>query len=227
MKQKILNRLGELIEEADKMHNLAIELETTKANLIYAHQEENLFLGYRISVLSFLSTVIGRETEYYKAIESQIKRLNSGNTTLLRQILTKVRYDVEYGWLDNIKGIISAEIFSNFLEMAEYLIEENYKDPAAVIIGSVLENNIKAICEKHGIATFVSDAKSNKLKPLKADFLNAELAKSGVYNALIQKGVTTWLDLRNKAAHGQYDGYDVNQVKQMLSFAIDFGGKYI
>ncbi len=227
MKQKILNRLDELIAEANEMHKLAIEIETNMGRIINAHMDENNFFGYRTSVLSFLSTVIGVQTEYYKTVDSQIKRLRSGDTTLLIQILTKVRYDVEHGWLDNIKGIISAEIFSDFLEMAEHLIEENYKDPSAVIIGSVLENNLKAVCDKHGIPTSVPDAKTGKLKPLKADFLNAELTKAGVYNALVQKSVTAWLDLRNKAAHGQYGEYDINQVKQMLSFVTDFGGKFI
>ena len=34
--------------------------------------------------------------------------------------------------------------------------------------------------------------------------------------------VTAWLDLRNKAAHGNYSEYNDNQVKQMIMGVRDF-----
>jgi len=46
--------------------------------------------------------------------------------------------------------------------------------------------------------------------------MNAELASVGAYNKLDQKGVTAWLDLRNKAAHGHYAEYTGEQVGNML-----------
>jgi hypothetical protein len=46
--------------------------------------------------------------------------------------------------------------------------------------------------------------------------LNSDLAKAGVYNKLEQKNVTAWLGLRNDAAHGRYDHYDLSQVVALL-----------
>ncbi|MGW6735793.1 hypothetical protein [Streptomyces sp. NPDC055013] len=43
-------------------------------------------------------------------------------------------------------------------------------------------------------------------KPKKADTLNADLKKVDVYDGLQQKEVTAWMDLRNKAALGNYSG---------------------
>lgn len=39
---------------------------------------------------------------------------------------------------------------------------------------------------------------------------------------LEQKSVTAWLDLRNKAAHGEYSEYNENQVKQLIIGVRDF-----
>ncbi len=51
-----------------------------------------------------------------------------------------MKYDLENGLLDDIQKLLQADIFANFLEMSEHLLKEGYKDPAAVIIGSVLED---------------------------------------------------------------------------------------
>ena len=52
--------------------------------------------------------------------------------------------------------------------------------------------------------------------PLKAEALNAELAKAGVDTTSEQKNVTAWLGLRNDAAHGRYDAHNEAQVRLML-----------
>jgi hypothetical protein len=98
--------------------------------------------------------------------------------------------------------------------MAEHLQEAGYKDAAAVMTGSVLEQHLRQLCQKHNIP--VSELKDDKDVPLKADRLNAELAKKSAYNAIEQKQVTAWLGLRNDAAHGHYTKYDAEQVRQMI-----------
>jgi hypothetical protein len=47
--------------------------------------------------------------------------------------------------------------------------------------------------------------------------MNSALAAQGIYGKLDQKNVTSWLDLRNKAAHAQYDSYSAEQVRIMLT----------
>jgi len=97
--------------------------------------------------------------------------------------------------------------------MAEYLLEENYKDAAAVMIGSVLEEHLRSLCVENSVSLF--DESNEKQIPKKASRLNDDLAKKGVYNKLTQKNVTSWLDLRNNAAHGKYVEYNIGQVKLM------------
>jgi len=104
--------------------------------------------------------------------------------------------------------------------MADHLLSEKYKDAAAVMIGSVLEEHLRQLCAKTAIE--VSVTKNGKSLPKKADLLNAELAAISVYNKLDQKQITAWLDLRNKAAHGHHSEYDAEQVQGMLSGVTNF-----
>jgi len=127
---------------------------------------------------------------------------------------------IEDDWVITIRELISAEIFTDFLEMAEYLLENKYKEPATVIIGSVLEEHLRHLCNKNGIDPTYE--KEGKLLNKKADKLNTELASSEIYNKLDQKSVTAWVDLRNKTAHGQYTEYEINQVKLMYTGVSDF-----
>ena len=105
--------------------------------------------------------------------------------------------------------------------MADHLLQQGYKDPAAVIIGSVLEEHLRQLCNANSIST---EFKNNKgiLIPKKADRLNSDLVKENVYSKLDQKAVTMWLDLRNKAAHGKYDEYTSEQVTNMYSGITEF-----
>jgi hypothetical protein len=137
-----------------------------------------------------------------------------------RGILKAAKDESNKGWFVTVKGIISAEIFSDFLEMADYLLSEGYKDAAAVMIGSVLEEHLRQLCNKHGIP--IEIIKNGKKEPKKAATLNDELAGKSVYNKLDQKQVTAWLDLRNKAAHGKYNGYEKEQVELMHQGVMDF-----
>lgn len=126
-------------------------------------------------------------------------------------ILRALRADVLAGWTATIEELVHADTFSDFIEMARELARKGYKDAAAVLGGSVLEAHLRHLCLKSGISTSTATG-----APLKADTMNVELAKGGVYNTLRQKQVTAWLGLRNSAAHGKYSDYDVQQVTALV-----------
>jgi hypothetical protein len=137
--------------------------------------------------------------------------------TELIGVLQGLRADVEAGYLKSVEELIHADVFADFLEMADELHSKGYKDPAAVIGGSVLEEHLRKLASNSGIA--VADSSG---RPVKTDKLNAELAGLNVYNKLEQKSVTAWLDLRNKAAHGKYGEYDDVQVAALIRDMRDF-----
>jgi hypothetical protein len=135
----------------------------------------------------------------------------------LMGVVEALHQDYKEGALAPIQELIRAEVFDDFLEMGEHLLDQGYKDPAAVVIGSVLEEHLRKLCDRDGIDTLLPDG-----KPKKADTLNAELAGKKVYEKLDQKSVTSWLGLRNDAAHGHYDRYVAEQVRLLLLGVRDF-----
>jgi hypothetical protein len=121
------------------------------------------------------------------------------------------------------RGLISSEVFADFLEMAEHLLEENYKDAAAVMIGSTLEEHLRQLAATNNVDVEELN-RQDRMVPRKADVINADLAKA-VYGKLDQKNITAWLDLRNKAAHGRYAEYNKELVQGMLNGVREFMGR--
>jgi len=136
-------------------------------------------------------------------------------------VLRGLKSDYENDYLISAEELIHADLFSDYLDMAKHLLGEGYKDPAAVIIGSSLEAHLRKLCEKSEIATAKPDG-----APLKANTMNDELARPGVYGKSQKKVVTGWLGTRNDAAHGKYDEYSLEQVKLMLDGVRDFIYRY-
>jgi hypothetical protein len=159
-------------------------------------------------------------SSYLKNAQQYEKRL-TGNLGLavspLLGILRALRNDYQCGYLQSVQELIHADVFADFLEMSDYLLDQNYKDPAAVLVGSVLEEHLRKLCLKSGLEVIATNG-----APKKADALNADLTNAGIYTKLDLKSVTAWLDLRNKAAHGHYADYTKEQVGFMLQGVRDF-----
>ena len=139
----------------------------------------------------------------------------------LAGIVESLRASLKAGYLKTASELIHGEVFGDFLEMADHLLERGYKDAAAVVTGSTLEAHLRQLCQKFRIETEVEDGKGN-LSVKKADRMNSDLAGTQAYSKLDQKSVTAWLDLRNKAAHGEYGKYCSEQVALLNQGVRDF-----
>ena len=131
--------------------------------------------------------------------------------TSLVGVVKSLHADLKAGYLKTVSELIHGEVFGDFLEMGDHLLENGYKDAAAVVAGSTLEAHLRQLCQKFGIEIEALDGRGT-LRPKKADRMNSDLASASAYSKLDQKSVTAWLDLRNKAAHGEYDKYSLKQV---------------
>jgi hypothetical protein len=129
-------------------------------------------------------------------------------------VLKALREDFEGGYLSDVRGIVRAEVFADFMEQARHLFEEDYWQPVPVIVGSVLEDHLRKLCAKH--PSIVLSAKA------KLDSMNSELAKVKEYGVLEQKQVTVWADIRNSAAHGKWTEYKAADVEDMLRGVLRF-----
>lgn len=212
--QRLIERVDQLIQEG------LIVLGTKTPGTWGDWVDSGPMSGFRAAGLSFIHQVYGEQHPHFSEFSKGTNEARPHCASKGIAILNAVKDEIEGGWLQSIKGLVSAELFADFISMAEHLHENGYKDAAAVMTGSVLEQHLRQLCQKHDIP--VSELKGDKEVPLKADRLNSELAKKSAYNAIEQKQVTAWLGLRNDAAHGNYSKYDAEQVKQMIAGVISF-----
>lgn len=173
-----------------------------------------------------LSAAVERFTRPGSSYRTELKRINDKDDHSERRavfmigLVKGLRADYADGYLRTLEELVHADLFADFLEMGKELLDKGFKDPAAVLAGSVLESHVRQLAEKAGIP--VTDGQG---KPRNAEAINADLGKH-VYGTGEQKSVTAWLDLRNDAAHGHYDKYDHKQVALLIESVRAFMGRW-
>ncbi len=166
--------------------------------------------------------ISGKCSTYTKQVEEIFEQEwhISYKVEIIVGVIESLRDDLIDGYLSSITELVHGTIFNDFLEMSAYLLEEGYKDAAAVIAGGTLESHLRQLCIKSGLAIEQSTSKGGTC-PKKASKMNDELGKIA-YSLFDQKNVTAWLDLRNNAAHGKYTEYSSEQVNLLIEGIRDF-----
>jgi len=154
--------------------------------------------------------------EYDRFASTAAARFKSPAAILVGALMA-LRADYAGDRLRTYRELIHAELFADFLEMAQYFVDEDLKDPAAVIAGGVLEQHLRKLCLNHGVPT--SDPKG---KNLMTNAMNAALAKQGAYGKIDQQQITAWAAIRNEAAHGNFAKYQQEAVELMIAGIRDF-----
>lgn len=214
-KKLLLQRVEHLINQGQSV------LGTEKKSQYGSNSvDSGMQMGFRTATLSFIKNLYGEKHPYYKDFDEEVKGQGVHGTKDGVNILISIKSEIENDWLLSIKQLVTSEIFADFLEMSRHLLDLKYKDPAAVMIGSTLEEHLRQLCVNNSVVTNI--LKGTDLVPKKAGLLNSDLVKAGVYGVLEQKNVTAWLDLRNRAAHGKYSEYTIEQVNLMYQGVLNF-----
>lgn len=208
------------IERVDYV--IALGQKTARTQSVYSDNrvDSASFNEFRSMALSFIGNLYGEHNPYYVDFNDRVNDTWRTQTSSGLGILNAIKTELEKGWLSTLKGLVSAELFSDFLEMSDHFLQEGYKDAAAVMIGSTLEEHLRQLCDVYKVDNTM--ARGLDQVPKKADVLNADLKKAGVYGAIDQKQITAWLGIRNSAAHGKYDEYTKEQVKGMYDGVLNF-----
>jgi hypothetical protein len=164
------------------------------------------FYGWRTQAIAALQSILGDGNVYtiqFAKVANYQNGPDAGIPVLLRAIS-----DIENGYLRKTSNIISAEVFSDFLEMADHLLKQGYKMPAASLCGAVLEDGLRRMVMN------TSDLKVNQRDDLNS--LRDKLYGKGIFNNIVRQQVTSWTSLRNEADHGNFNAYDEAQVRLMI-----------
>lgn len=220
--EKIIQRIDELLKKGDKAFttresNDISGIMTYKLNV-------GIFAEWRTQALNFLISFLGDNNNIYtQNFEEQVKQGDIESVEAGQGILRAVREDVSAGYLTDIRTIISAEVFTDFLEIVDYLLENHLKDPAASLCRAILEDGLRHIASKHI---------PEKDKILTKDrenlnSLNQECLKRGIYNKLIWRKIQVWIDIRNSADHGRFNEYSEQDVREMYEGVSKFLSEYL
>jgi len=152
-------------------------------------------------------------THHYEDVKEYCE--TAANPRRLQGILEAARGDFLDGLLVHPKIIAAAESFETLLEQANYLLEQDYKDAACVLAGGVLEGTLRSM-----LANKYPSIEFNPKDGIKR--FNRLLHKALAYKKDTFGLIDIYADLRNFAAHGEYDKYNKVRVEQFVSFTKDF-----
>jgi len=178
---------------------------------------QNDYLRFRTAAMNLIRRASGEESDPYRELfrlaTNKDSNTNSYYFLHCYGVVEAAQSDFEAGMLFDIRALIAAELLGDFIEQAEALLTAGYHIPAASLAGAVLEDTLRKLGEKAGI---------NIPTVTKLDRLNADLAKEGVYDKLVQKRITAIADIRNSADHGHFDKFSVADVEDMVKWVRNF-----
>jgi hypothetical protein len=127
-------------------------------------------------------------------------------------ILQSIKSELEAGLVGNIQLQAQAGIFGDFITAARQALEENNKDVAAVLACAALEDALKRYAEQQGLS--VSDADMSQVIGI--------LKSQGLLQDPQASIVQSYVKLRNKSFHAEWDKIEKESVNSAIGFTEQF-----
>jgi hypothetical protein len=203
-------RFDEVLEQADKVEASKRQEQNTGfyGTSTSTYVDGGLLLTWTVNAENIILKACGAESphlrHFTKALTLQSMETNHRSFQKRRAVLVAAKEDFNGGYLASVHNLVQAEVFGSELEQARELVKNKYAVAAAVIAGVVLETAIRNLCT------------TNNLPHGKLDKMNADLAKAGVYNGLMQKRIIHLAAIRNSAAHGNTQEFETYDVTAMI-----------
>jgi Domain of unknown function (DUF4145) len=201
-------RFQELSDQFKQVEATEAQKRTLMGGSSYQHIEEHLILNWAVKARNLMSSACGKDSDHYTSfVAAEEVQSYEGSPTRLKRmgaVFLAAREDFEGGYLNSLRNLVQAEIAGGELDQARELLVAGYSAAAAVVAGVVLENTLRSLCAKR-------DLPAGSIERM-----NADLAKAGEYNSVVQKRVTALAAVRNSAAHGRSGEYTNEDVKSMI-----------
>lgn len=209
MREKILQKYSTLISELDA----AIRSAGTQ-------RWPDTITVRRVTTeaLSLIKKTCGESSDHYMQLKTIVDDDYHPNRAGEYKGIIQAAYNDYKDGFSNLDFFVRAEIFEDFLSMAEYLLSQGYYVPAASLAGSVLEDSLRKLCDKHNI-TYPEQTKIGSL--------NVDLAKASIYTALVAKEIIAKADIRNNADHGKTNEFTAKDVSTMIEWVRGFIIEYL
>lgn len=209
-KNTISNRVDNLLKENEQLF---------QGSTIFPDRVEQLVFG----TLSIIKICYGETSAHYNVLlDLRSNFVKAGSAwwgsngskiqSFAKGFLNALKSDLENNFLENLQDVVAGEIYGDFISLAKQLADEGIKDPAAVLACGALEDSLKKFAIKNGISVFDEDL-SQVVNSLKS----AGLIK-GVQAGVVQ----SYVKLRNKSFHAQFDKIELPEVLSLIAFVESF-----
>ena len=206
--EPILDRLAAAIKKGDAMVR-SYALDEFGSPIL----DDRQYAEWRSQALALLTGVFGSDHTYTDIFQARVGHTSEKyyvDTGL--GVLQAASEDVEHGHLESVRELAAAEVFSDFLEQADHLLRNGYWAPATSLACAVLENGLRSLAARNGIA--VKDREN-------LSSLNNKIGDRGLYSRLRQRQVASWNEVRNAAVHGRFDDLNEKDVADLISGVTD------
>jgi hypothetical protein len=129
----------------------------------------------------------------------------------LKGLVDETRSALLADYLIEHTALIRAELFTDFLEMAEHLLEQHYYDQATTTATGVLEQHMRALAARYNVS--LVDDKGERKGGAR---LNDDLRKAQAYDAAEHQEIHGWLKMRNPPSHGEFRTFDEQRASLLI-----------
>ncbi len=220
IREEVLAELDELIEEG-KRCEASFRREHPATTVATSTLEESQLRAFIVKARATVKRISGASSEFYKMLPADDdtafkRRLEKDHVPIPSAlgVLRALRDAVEKGHLESLEARLREAIHDDFLEQAKALLSERYHVAAMVLIGGVLENHLRKLCEGRGLRW---DGRGSLSK------YNDACKDAEVYRQPKWRRIQEITDLRNEAAHGNGDKVDAADVGE----ACEFVGRFV
>lgn len=138
----------------------------------------------------------------------------------LRAIVIALRDDAIAGRLATAEESIRTDVLDDLVGMAERLLADGFKDPAAIIMGTVLAEKLKKLCQINCLS--IESVDGDVVIPKNVAQMNEALFGFDVYTEQERDLVTNLNDIRLKALKGENASFTNADTAMMLTWLREF-----
>ena len=192
--EKLTKQIELLIDEGQKVLNTSRAQPGNWMGTVPYWVDLQMFSKWHTSC-KFLMSLIGDVAGPYRAfIDSEVAN-KTENAMKVQGVLESIKQANDNGLLLPIEDLIVADVFSDLLSQAEYLLSQNYHLAAGVLFRAVLEEKLRRMCDSNNCTLA-------KQRPTIADY-NSQLYKEKIYDKITLKQVESIAAIGNEAAHNK------------------------
>lgn len=216
-----------LVQKIDKLLALAEEIKGTQKPssrpgvtdlTTRAYVNLELFEQWRTRSIILIEYNFGKNSFYFENFKKQVESHRIEQIEKGVAILQAMKDDLQEGFLEDLHELIAAEVFTDFLDMADYLIEKKYKDPAVFVASCVLEDSLRRLSDKNKIVIKREDNIGS---------LNQKLLQGKIYNKNVFGQVQAWQKIRDSANHGKWEEYTLQDAEDLCKWVRRFVSEYL